>query len=98
MTACGTASKVTFQDKSTVVHECSDEETTSGIDCNDCRFIFEANTATLVWVVVHPLNCYPSYTILDANGNVIEGGVKYISPSRIEIHFSLPQSGKVLLN
>ena len=94
---CGNPNKVTFQNTSATVADCADE-TSSQFDCNDCRFVFEATTPTLTYVIVHPLNGYPSVTILDSNGERIDAGVKYISPSRIEIHFSTPQSGKVLLN
>ena len=97
--ACGKPNKVTFQNKSLVVADCGDEgSNSSNIDCNDCRFVFDAASPTLVWVIVHPLNCYPSVTILDPLGDEIQAGTKYISPSRIEIHFTLPQTGKVLLN
>jgi len=99
MTNCSNLSKVTFRDSSTIIAECSDNSTTNiGLDCNNCRFTFVAESLALVWVIVHPLNSYPSITVLDENDEVIEAGKKYISPSRIEIHFSTPYKGKVLLN
>lgn len=98
MPECGQPNKVTFQNTEAKVTECGDEENSTGVTCADCRFRFEATNPTLVWVIVHPLNCFPSVTILDLNGNVIHAGKKYISPSRIEIHFSLPQAGSGLLN
>jgi hypothetical protein len=96
--ACGKPNKVTFKDKSTTLTDCGDETTNSASNCSDCRFTFTANNPTLVWVIIHPLNCYPSITILDSVGEEIEAGKKYISPSRIEIHFSTPQIGVVQLN
>jgi hypothetical protein len=98
MANCGNPSRVTFRDSSTVVAECGDSSSSTGLDCNDCRFTFIAESLALVWVIVHPLNSYPSITVLDENDEVIEAGKKYISPSRIEIHFSTPYKGKVLLN
>jgi len=98
MANCGNPSKVTFQNQSAVVAECGDSTDSAVTNCNDCRFTFIADSLALVWVIVHPLNSYPSITILDENDEVIEAGKKYISPSRIEIHFSIPYKGKVLLN
>ena len=95
--ACGKPNKVTFQNKTTVVTDCGEESETSS-NCSDCRFRFEATNATLVWVIIHPLNAYPSVTLLDSSGEEIQAGKKYISPSRIEIHFALPQAGSALLN
>ena len=95
---CGKPNKVTFKPKETVVSTCNDQEANSSFNCNDCRHIFEAVNPSTTWIIVHTLNSYPSVTILDDSGNEILAGIKYISSSRIEIHFNIPVKGRALLN
>ena len=95
--ACENSGIVTFQKQNVSVNTDCIEEESSG-DCSDCRFEFTAATPSLTWIIVHPLNCFPSITVLDIDGNRLFAGEKYINTSRIEIHFNEPIMGSAKLN
>ncbi len=51
-----------------------------------------------IWIVNHPLNKFPSVSIVDSGGNVVIGDITYINESQLKISFSYEFSGKVYLN
>lgn len=60
--------------------------------------IFEQNSASSFWIINHNLNKYPSVSVVDSAGSLIDGEAKYVSANRIELTFSQPFSGKAYLN
>ena len=67
-------------------------------DVLDKTFSYEQALASSVWNIQHNLNKYPSVTIVDSAGSVIEGKVNYININNIEIEFNSPFKGKAYLN
>lgn len=51
-----------------------------------------------VWLVTHNLSKFPSVTVVDSGGTVVEGGVKYLDEYSLELSFSGGFSGKAFLN
>jgi hypothetical protein len=89
---------VTFQKQNTSINTNCEEEASSELGCSECRWTFTATTPTLTWIIVHPLNCFPSVTTLNTDGERVHGGEKFINSSRIEIHFNEPMAGSANLN
>lgn len=54
--------------------------------------------ASLVWVIQHDYNKYPSVTTVDSSGNVVVGDIIYDSSNQITVTFSAPFSGIAYLN
>ena len=50
------------------------------------------------WVVIHPLNKYPSVMVVDSGDTVLEPDIHYDSPTQLTISFGSPTSGKAYLN
>lgn len=50
------------------------------------------------WEINHNLNRYPSVTVVDSAGTVVEGSVEYVSSDVIRLHFAAPFGGKAFLN
>ena len=50
------------------------------------------------WTITHDLNCYPSVTVVDSSGDVVEGSIQYISSDELVVTFSAPFSGVAYLN
>ena len=51
-----------------------------------------------VWEIDHPMNKYPTVTVVDSAGSVVYGDIEYLSESSIKITFSSGFSGQVYLN
>ena len=68
---------------------------TSGSDSN---YIHNQSQSLEVWNINHNLNKYPSVTIVDTAGSVVEGEITFISLNEIRVAFSSPFSGKAILN
>lgn len=51
-----------------------------------------------VWEIHHTLSKYPSVTVTDTAGTIVEGQIEYISDSIIKVSFAAPFSGKAELN
>lgn len=64
----------------------------------DANFPFEQGSAVNPWVIVHPLNKYPSVTVFDSTGRIIGCPPKYDSLSQITIDFGVPVAGFATLN
>ena len=74
------------------------ENVTFGGDSNDKTFVFVKQVPASEWVIVHPLDKYPSITVVDSGGNVCVGNVEYVSKTEIICRFSAAFSGKAYLN
>lgn len=61
-------------------------------------YIHEQQVASKRWVISHPLEKFPSVTVIDTAGTVVVGDVEYVLNSLIIITFSAEFSGKVFLN
>lgn len=64
----------------------------------DSNYIHDQVDAADTWTIVHPLQKYPSVTIVDVDGQIVFGEVVYNSLSDITITFSEPFAGKAFLN
>lgn len=64
----------------------------------DLNFVFVQNLPVATWTINHTLGKYPSVTIIDSGGNVVEGDIEYINNSQIVITFSASFSGSAILN
>lgn len=43
--------------------------------------------ASATWVIDHPLKKFPSVTIIDSSGDVVEGDINYVSSDRVVASF-----------
>ena len=64
----------------------------------DKTYVYEQLTPATEWRIVHPLNKFPSVSIVDSGGSVVIGAVQYISENQVVIVFSKKFSGKAYLN
>jgi len=62
------------------------------------NYIHTQSIASDVWVIEHPLQKFPSVTIIDTGDNVVFGDIQYINTGTIQITFSAAFSGKAYLN
>ena len=61
-------------------------------------FIYKQSTPEQEWTINHNLNKYPSVTIIDSAGNLLEGEIDYIDKNNLKIKLSSAVSGKAYLN
>ena len=59
---------------------------------------FNQMSPSNTWSIIHNLGKYPSVTVVDSGGTVVDGNVNYINDNTIEIEFSFSFSGKAYLN
>jgi hypothetical protein len=64
----------------------------------DKNFLYEQETPASVWTIQHDLGKYPSITLLDADGVIMLGDIKYVDMETVEITFATEITGKALLN
>lgn len=50
------------------------------------------------WTIDHPLNKFPSVSIVDSAGNLVIGDVQYVSTSQVIVSFVAQFSGRAYLN
>lgn len=62
------------------------------------RFVFSQPVAAATWSISHNLNGFPSVTVVDSAGTVVEGDVEYNSTGSITIRFGSSFSGTAYLN
>lgn len=62
------------------------------------NYIHVQSLSSAVWTINHPLEKYPSVTIVDSAENVVYGDVVYITTTQIQVTFSAAFSGKAYLN
>ena len=65
---------------------------------SDKHFMYEQLTPTARWEIAHPLNKYPSVTIIDSAGSVVVGDIEYIDASNVIVYFQAAFTGKAFLN
>lgn len=62
------------------------------------KFVYETEAEKTEWRIVHNLNDYPSVTVVDSAGSVLECSVKYDGPNVCIVEMNLPCTGKAYLN
>ena len=65
---------------------------------SDKHFMYEQLTPTARWEIEHPLDKYPSVTIVDSAGSVVVGDIEYIDASKVILNFQAAFTGKAFLN
>lgn len=61
-------------------------------------FIYIQSPAATVWTIEHPLDRYPSVTIVNDNNEVIVGAIEYQNNSVITVTFNTAIEGRAFLN
>jgi hypothetical protein len=56
------------------------------------------NTPNIEWTAIHNMNKYPSVTVVDSAGSIVEGAVDYLSLNSCKITFCGAFSGKAYFN
>ena len=62
------------------------------------NYIHVQSISSTVWTINHPLQKYPSVTIVDSAENIVYGDVVYITTGQIQVTFSAAFGGKAYLN
>ena len=62
------------------------------------HFVYSQILASQEWIVDHTLGKYPSVSVVDSSGNLVIGGIHYISDNQLVLTFSSEFSGKAYLN
>lgn len=65
---------------------------------SDKYYRHDQSTASDIWTIMHPLDKYPSVTIVDSAGDEVEGAVNYLSTTTVVVTFSAAFSGSAFLN
>ena len=71
---------------------------TQVIETGDKFFAYTQLAPASIWEIPHPLNKYPSVTVVDSGGSVVVGEVEYVDAHKIIITFQAEFSGKAYLN
>lgn len=61
-------------------------------------FVFNQASPATTWTITHNLNSYPSVTVVDSAGSVVEGDPQYLSSNAMTVTFSSAFSGAAYLN
>lgn len=64
----------------------------------DASYVHVQSTPAALWSISHGLGKYPSVTVVDSGGSVVEGDVNYISTNNVQLTFSAAFSGSAYLN
>ena len=56
------------------------------------------DTPEMLWKITHNLNRVPSVTVIDTNGNITIGDIKYVDANSLEIKFSKALVGKAYIS
>jgi hypothetical protein len=67
----------------------------SGVDSN---YVHLQNLPATSWVIVHGLAKFPSVTVVDSAGSIVEGDIHYVDTNSLTVSFSVGFSGKAYLN
>ena len=62
-------------------------------DPEDMGQAYTQSSPSTIWNIAHTLGFTPNLTIVDTQGNVVEGQIEYISPTQIQATFSEPIAG-----
>lgn len=69
-----------------------------GLGVQEVSYIHLQSVPSNEWTIVHNLSFYPSITVVDSSGNVVEGSYSYQDESTIIASFSGAFSGKAYLS
>jgi hypothetical protein len=61
-------------------------------------YTFNQASPLAVWVINHSLGRFPSATVVDSSGNMVEGDVVYNSSNQVTLSFGVAFSGVAYLN
>lgn len=61
-------------------------------------FVFPQTEPSLEWVIPHNTNRYPSVTVVDTDGNVVDAAVAYTDANTVIVTFVAPFNGVAYLN
>jgi hypothetical protein len=61
-------------------------------------YVHTQTSPSLNWTITHNLNKYPSVTIVDSAGTVVEGDIAYSNTNAVVVTFSSTFSGKAYFN
>jgi len=61
-------------------------------------YVHNQTTPNIEWTVTHTMNKFPSVTIVDSAGSIVEGAVDYINLNSCKITFCGAFSGKAYFN
>lgn len=64
----------------------------------DKFFVHTQLVPSNTWNIQHPLDKFPSVTVVDSAGTVVVGDVSFVDADNIVIRFNSPFSGKAYLN
>lgn len=64
----------------------------------DKAFVFEQEEPTNIWTIEHGMEKHPSVSIVDNEGCLIMGDVKYVDTNIVKVRFSSEFVGKAYLN
>jgi hypothetical protein len=81
------------KDKIVIVNAAED-----GIEFKERIYVFDQGTPSTTWNITHTLDKYPSVTIINSAGYIIEGSIQYISKTNIIVSFNSAFSGTAILN
>ena len=62
------------------------------------RYVHTQSAPATEWIVTHGLDGYPSVTVIDSAGTVVEGGVEYLSQNIVRLTFVGPFSGQAFFS
>lgn len=65
---------------------------------SDKYYMFVQSVASDTWTITHNLKKYPSVTITDSAGTVVEGEVNYLDENTVMIKFNGSFAGKAIFN
>ena len=74
------------------------EQGPPGAAGSDKNLVFNQAIPAAVWTINHNLNKFPSVTVIDSSGRVVEGDVQYQDVDNLTIAFSSAFSGDASLN
>ena len=60
--------------------------------------VWTQSSAASVWVITHALGKFPSVTVVDSAGTLVEGDVEYNSITQITLSFGAAFAGLAYLN
>ena len=60
--------------------------------------MFTQTAPSIEWVIPHNTNRYPSVTVVDTDGNVVDAAVAYTDANTVIVTFVAPFNGVAYLN
>lgn len=64
----------------------------------DYQYVHSQTLASSTWTIAHNLNKFPSVTVVDSAGTVVNGEIKYVNKNEVNLIFSSEFSGKAYFN